>query len=76
VNMDGSTSLVSDETLVTDKDCSESIQAEDGVLPSYDNDIDILIADTDEVVIADVPEEILTLLDLVFFDEDVDLQYG
>ncbi|GKC43131.1 hypothetical protein Tco_1060853 [Tanacetum coccineum] len=57
VNMDGSTSLVSDETLVTDKDCSESIQAEDGVLPSYDNDIDIPIADTDEVVIADVPED-------------------
>ncbi|GJZ93265.1 hypothetical protein Tco_0665330, partial [Tanacetum coccineum] len=41
VNMDASTSLVSDKTLVTDKDYSESIQAEYGVLPSYDNDIDI-----------------------------------
>nr|GEZ88217.1 hypothetical protein [Tanacetum cinerariifolium] len=54
VNMDGSTRLVSDETLVTNKDCSET---EDGVLPSYDNDIDIPIAATDEVVIANIPKD-------------------
>ncbi|GKC18793.1 hypothetical protein Tco_1020943 [Tanacetum coccineum] len=35
VNMDGSTSLVSDETLVTDKDCSESIL----VLQKLENDV-------------------------------------
>ncbi|GKC15517.1 uncharacterized protein Tco_1012299 [Tanacetum coccineum] len=70
VNMDASTSLVSDETLVTDKDCSESIQAEYGVLPSYDNDIDIPIADTDEVVIADTDEVVIAHI-----PEDVDLQY-
>ncbi|GKA32139.1 hypothetical protein Tco_0718506, partial [Tanacetum coccineum] len=59
VNMDASTSLVSDKTLVTDKDYSESIQAEYGVLPSYDNDIDIPIVDTDEVVIADTDEVVI-----------------